>query len=85
VVAVEEEDGEDLWEEDGEGGERTAIVGHRRRRSAWRGLLCNLQEEEGWWLRGEEGRRLGLLMVSLGKKGSGRRLRGEEGRWRAPS
>jgi hypothetical protein len=50
-----------------------------------RDLLCNLQEEEGRRLRGEEGRRLGLLMVSSGKKGSGRRLQVEEGRRRAPS
>jgi hypothetical protein len=28
---------------------------------------------------------LGLLMVSSGKKSSGRQLQGEEGRWRAPS
>jgi hypothetical protein len=55
VVAIEEEDGEDLREEDGEdlreedgeGGERTTIIGRRRRRSAWRDLLYNLQEEEG--------------------------------------
>jgi hypothetical protein len=60
--------------EDSEGREGVTVVGHRRRRSTRRDLLYNLQEEEGRRLWGEEGRRLGLLMVSSGKKGSGRRL-----------